>query len=111
MLHPKDRSTLSYSVFRAVPDLKHQEFLLFVNKCRYSVLAEEFSGMEFLLRIKGEITPEECKLLVDDMRQIEGVLLVTSLDSRVLHTSPVTHWETPAVVTPTLPLRRKKIIQ
>lgn len=111
MLHPKDRSTLSYSVFRAVSRLKHQEYLLFVNKCRYSVLAEEFSGMEFLMRVKGEISPEECKQLVDDMRQIEGVLLVTSLDSRVLHSSPVTHWETPAIVTPTLPLRRKKIIR
>ncbi|NBN99600.1 MAG: IPExxxVDY family protein, partial [Flavobacteriia bacterium] len=109
--NPKEGSSLTFSIYHAMTPLEEQELLVFVNKCRYSVLAEEYSEMEFLLRINGSDDAFFISRTVEAIREISGVMWVGELDSRVLRHPGRVFWEMPSVISPPHSLKRVKFIR
>jgi hypothetical protein len=77
---PTDRMrTLQFSVFKAGEEEDKNQFLVFSNKNLGEFLLPEISQFDYLLRIEGKFGEDEMKKLLEQIKQLPEVLMVTSI--------------------------------
>lgn len=77
---PTDRMrSLQFSVFKAGEEEDKNQFFVFSNKNLGEYLLPEINQFDYLLRIQGKFEEDDLKNLLDQIKQLPEVVMVTSI--------------------------------
>ena len=75
---------IQYLKYEFIDDLAYREYYLLENHSEKSPLIPEHKQMDFFYIIKGNLTPTDCKVELERMRTVPGLLAAVEINAEHL---------------------------